>query len=209
MLINLQLDRQKYLQIQNKGYSLDIIYLLKEAELGLLDEDIKKESKKVENSILTAVRKGLLTEDLKISLEGKEILSFLSSQEGVKLVKNKVKDDGFDKWWKCYPGTPNFTYKGKSFTGDRSMRVKKEDCKSKIKSILNEGEYTIEDLISALQLEIHQKMETSYKTGQNKMIYFQNSLTYLNQRTFEAFIELVRAGHKIEEKQTQSNETYI
>jgi hypothetical protein len=35
----------------------------------------------------------------------------------------------------------------------------------------------------------------------------QNSLTYLNQRSFEPFIELIKEGHKIEE--TKSNSTDI
>ena len=56
---------------------------------------------------------------------------------------------------------------------------------------MNEGDYTAEQLIEALKIEISQKVNMSMKTKQNRLTYMQNSLTYLNQRTFEAFIELI------------------
>ncbi len=85
--------------------------------------------------------------------------------------------------------------------------MKKEDCKTKIKAILNEGDYTIDDLIRALDFEVFQKKEKSVKEGKNSITYMQNSLTYLNQRTFENFIEISK-NQKVQERQ-QSNETYI
>jgi hypothetical protein len=80
------------------------------------------------------------------------------------------------------------------------MRVKKDDCKAKLNAILQEGEYTIEELIAALKYEVLQKKENSYASKINKLCYMQNSLTYLNQRSFEPFIELIREGKTIEEK---------
>ena len=44
-----------------------------------------------------------------------------------------------------------------------------------------------------------QKKENSLKTGVNKMTFMQNSLTYLNQSTFEPYIELIKEGQKIQE----------
>lgn len=98
----------------------------------------------------------------------------------------------FDKWWSTYPGTDVFIYKNKSFTGSRSLRVKKDDCKAKFGKILTEGEYTAEDLIKALEYEVTLKKEASLKEGVNKLSYLTNSLTYLNQRGFENFVELAR-----------------
>ena len=89
------------------------------------------------------------------------------------------------------------------------MRVRKEDCKVKFKKILEEGEYTIDDLIAALEYEVLQKKENSLKTGANKLTFQQNSLTYLNQRTFEPFIELVKAGETIKESQVVTGGTDI
>jgi len=39
----------------------------------------------------------------------------------------------------------------------------------------------------------------SVKTGNNKLSYMQNSLTYLNQRSYEPFIELMNEGVVIQE----------
>ena len=64
---------------------------------------------------------------------------------------------------------------------------------------MNEGEYTAEDLIAALEYELKQKKENSIKTKSNKLSFMQNSFTYLNQRTFEPFIELIKEGKEIKE----------
>jgi hypothetical protein len=147
----------------------------------------------------TVRRKGLLSESNKITIVGKEVLSFLNEEiEQPKLSKKKP-DSDFDKWWNRYPGTDTFTYKGQSFTGTRGMRVKKEDCKIKFNNIIGEGEYKSTELIAALEYEILQKKENSIKTKVNRLTFMQNSLTYLNQRSFEPFIELIREGRTIKE----------
>ena len=120
-----------------------------------------------------------------------------------------IRDSPFTKWWNTYPATNTFEYRGRKFKGTRALRVKKDDCKVKINKILNSGEYTIEELIEALKLEVYQKCENSFKTNQNKMDYMQNSLTYLTQATYDPFVELVRKGFKAEEKEEEANETFI
>jgi hypothetical protein len=79
------------------------------------------------------------------------------------------------------------------------MRVKKDECKIKFDSIVGEGEYKPTELIAALEYEILQKKENSIKTKVNRLTFMQNSLTYLNQRSFEPFIELIRDGKTIKE----------
>jgi hypothetical protein len=44
-----------------------------------------------------------------------------------------------------------------------------------------------------------QKKENSVKQRSNKLTYLQNSATYLNQRSYEPFIELIKEGAQIEE----------
>lgn len=188
-------------EILKAGYSLDIIYFLKLIEEGA-DATALCENPKMSVLCQTLRRKGLLSESFKLTLIGKSVLGFLD-EEGTpetKLVKKKQDSNDFDEWWKAYPGTDTFTHKGKDFTGTRSMRVKKDDCKAKLNAILQEGEYTIEELIAALKYEVLQKKENSYASKTNKLSYMQNSLTYLNQRTFEPFIELIREGKTIKEK---------
>lgn len=196
-MIELKLTHSHFEELLKKGYSLDIIFLLKLCETNHIYEYTS--NMKVDSLYKTCIRKGLLKENDELTLEGKELLNFLSStKENIK-IKKKNKEDSFEKWWKVYPGTDTFEYKDIKFIGTRALKAKKDDCKSKLNAILNEGDYTIEDVVGALEIEILQKKENSYKTKQNKMSYFQNSLTYLNQRTFEPFIELFKAGHKVKE----------
>jgi hypothetical protein len=69
----------------------------------------------------------------------------------------------------------------------------------KYNSTLGEGDYTAKELMAALEYEILQKKENSIKTKTNRLTFMQNSLTYLNQRSFEPFIELIRDGKTIKE----------
>jgi hypothetical protein len=180
-------------EIHNKGYSADMIYILTYlSENEGVDLNESFDSKKIQMIINSMILKGLITLDFKLTIPGKDLLSFISSDEETKFVKTKPKEDFFDSWWKTYPGTDSFSYKGVSFQGSRSLRVKKDDCKIKLKKILDEGDYTIEDLVKALELEVQQKKEASVKQRSNKLSFMQNSLTYLNQRTFEPFIELIK-----------------
>ena len=198
--MNININHYHFEQIITSGYTLDMIYFLKLAEEGVDLESICSDSK-MQMLCQTVRRKGLLSEDFKLTLIGKSVLGFLD-EEGtpeVKLVKAKRDNNDFETWWKSYPGTDTFTHKTKSFTGTRSMRVKKEDCKTKLNAILAEGEYTIKEMIAALEYEVLQKKENSIKTKSNRLMFMQNSLTYLNQRTFEPFIELIKEGIKIVE----------
>lgn len=195
----MNITSEQFKVLISKGYSLDILFILKMIEEG---QDIKDliENKKIELLYHTLVRKGLITEDDKITLEGKSVLDFLSSSSEVVIQKRKpITDDGFTKWWSTYPGTDTFTHKGKVFSGTRGLRVKKDDCKLLLTKILGEGDYTIDELVKALEIEVEQKKNNSVKTSSNKMSYMQNSHTYLNQRTFEPFIELARKETPIEE----------
>jgi len=198
--MNINITHYHFEEIVRAGYTLDMIYFLKLADEGI-DVQSMCTDPKMQMLCQSVRRKGLLSESFKVTLIGKSVIGFLD-EEGTpetKLVKKKQDSNDFDDWWKAYPGTDTFTHKKINFTGTRSMRVKKDDCKAKLNSILAEGEYTIKEMIAALEYEVLQKKENSYKTKTNKLSYMQNSLTYLNQRTFEPFIELVREGKKIVE----------
>jgi len=197
--------------IQKRGYSLDMIFLLNLIVEEQLDvEKLCAEIPKIEAIYQGIKRKGLITEEGKLTLPGKELMAFLETeQESVELIKKKPNEDDFALWWKAYPGTDTFTHKTKSFSGSRNLRAKKDECKIKFDKIIEEGEYTVAELIEALQHEVLQKKENSVATGVNKMTFMQNSLTYLNQRTFEPFIELIKEGHKIVETQIIRGSTDI
>lgn len=202
-MIQISINPIKWEELHKKGYSLDMIYLLKMVE----DEyDSIYTHPKILALQQTLERKGLISTE-GLTEEGKSLLSFISSTEEIPtLIKKKrvlkplTPNDDFVKWYKTYPASDTFEYKGRKFKGTRALRVKKDECRVKIEKIILAGEYTIDDMVAALKLEIYQKAENSFKTGINKMSYFQNSLTYLNQNTYEAYIELVKAGHKPEDE---------
>ena len=74
----------------------------------------------------------------------------------------------------------------------------KEDCRLKFDKILLEGEYTAQQLIEALNYEVLQKKENSITTNSNRLTFMQGSSVYLNQRSFEPFIELIKEGAKVD-----------
>jgi hypothetical protein len=207
--MKLNLSDEKFDEILNKGISLDHIYILKLIDEGF-DVISKKNTPKWGILLQSLIRKGMLFEtENKLTTIGKELLIFVNSKDRKKIVKPKVVSSEFDQWWAEYPGTTNFVYKGRKFIGDRSIRVGKDDCRTKFNKILLEGEHSAKDLIDALKYEILQKKEASIKTGVNKLTYMQNSLTYLNQRTYEGFIELIDSGAGVKIKQETTGEIEI
>lgn len=190
----LKLTPHHFEELIKKSYSLDHIYLLKLIEQRVDITEMCENSLKISAIHQGLIRKGLITDQDKLTLTGKELLDFLEIEEEVKLVKKKIVSKDFDEWWKTYPGTDTFIHKNKKFTGSRSLRQNKEACKLKFNKIIEEGEYTVSQLIEALSYDVNQKKQNSVSTGTNKLTYMQNSLTYLNQCSYEPFIELISEG---------------
>jgi hypothetical protein len=197
--MKLNVTPQQFEELIKKGYNLDVIFLLK-----LIDEQFDvsplcEGSMKIGSVYQTLIRKALITkDDEKITTLGKDLLEFMDAKSTGRLIKRKPATTDFEEWWKAYPGTDSFEYKGKKFTGTRAIRKGKDECRLKFDKILLEGEYTAVQLIAALNYELLQKKESSVSTNSNRMTFMQNSVTYLNQRAFEAYIELISDGAKIE-----------
>jgi hypothetical protein len=181
---------------------MDMVFILKLAEQ---DVDIKAlcgESAKLQALHQAVLRKGLITEENKLTMSGQNIMKFLERkiEPDAKLKKKiSIDEDEFERFWRVYPGTDTFIHKGKKFTGTRSMRNNKDECKVKLFKILDEGGITLDEIIAALEYEVLQKKENSVKSGTNRMTFMQNTLTWLNQRSFEPFLELIKEGHTVEE----------
>jgi len=198
--MNLKLTPYHFEELIKKSYSLDLIFLLKLIEEQHDITPLCEGSMKIAALRQTLVRKGLVTDtEEKLTTIGKELIKFIDTKESKKIVKKKPATTEFEEWWKAYPGTDTFKHNGKSFTGARSLRQNKDECRLKFDKILLEGEYTAAEMIEALKFDVLQKKESSVKSGTNRLTYMQNSLTYLNQRSFEPYIELVREGAQIEE----------
>jgi hypothetical protein len=175
-------------ELIRQGISLDQVYLLAMIAEGY-DTSLLTSSK--ERALLGSLqRKLFLTAEGKLSPEGEKLFDFLAS-EAPELPKTQLTDQGFEEWWKTYPGTDTVVVEGKVlYEGSRSLRQKKEECRLKYIRILMDGGYTARQLLDALKVEVQQKITRSVREKQNVLKYMQNSLTYLNQRTFENFIEL-------------------
>lgn len=197
--MNIKITFSHFEEIIKSGYNLDMLFFVMLVRDGADVDEMIASGPKMQMIYQSVRRKGLLSETNKVTTVGTDLINLLDQDKGSKMPKKKKTDTEFDKWWNKYPGTDTFSYKGQSFTGTRGMRVKKEDCKIKFSNILSEGEYTAQDLIAALEYEILQKKENSLKTKVNRLTFMQNSLTYLNQRSFEPFIELIREGKTIKE----------
>lgn len=187
---------EKFWQLQTSGIDLNNLFVLECLNEGT---DIEKHvsAAKIKAWKQNLYRKSLITETGEVTTLGKELLMSLidhtsSPRELIKKVIGST-DDAFERWWKEYPATDNLMYLNKVFPGSRGLRQRKEECRKKFGDILLEGTYSVEDMISALKTEILMKMNQSVRDNENKMKYMQNSLTYLNQRTFENFIEIAKA----------------
>lgn len=200
-MTRVELTFSHFKELQKNGYSVDILFLLRLVFKEKCDlQAMCQGDPKLEAIYQSVVRKGLLSSSGKLTLEGKALLEFISKPVDEKYEKMKTIDDSeFMKWWNSYPGTDTFVHNGKSFAGTRTLRNNKDECKIRLRKILDEGEYTIDELVEALKLDVLQKKENSFKTGTNRLTYMQNSLTYLNQRSFEPYIELIKEGYKIEQ----------
>lgn len=189
----MKVEPHQFSSLIKKGYSLDHIYLLQLIKDEIDISKIRESNVKIEALHSTLLRKNLIV-DNNLTLEGKHLLAFLDSDVVIALTRLKVPFLDFDKWWTSYPGTDSFVVNGRTFTGCRSLRQNKSVCAEKFNKIILEGEYTAEQLIAALLYDVDQKKRESIKQGSNKLTFMQNSLTYLNQRSFESFIELIAEG---------------
>ena len=190
--MRMHISPQVFQELIKKSYNLDLIYLLKLIEEQYDIKPLYEDSMKIAALYNGLLRKGLITKDEeKLTTLGKDLLKFVSEPDSTKIVKRKPVTTDFEEWWKNYPPTDSFSIHSKKFTGTRSLRRGKEECRRKFKTIIEEGEYTAKQLIEALKYEVEQKAKRSVKERKNIMSFMQGSIPYLNQRTFESFVELI------------------
>ena len=191
-------------QLLKQSYSLDHIFLLKLVEANVDIQPLTDGSMKIAGLYQSLVRKGLVSDvTLQITQIGRELLTFADSEVKQTIKKVRQKPEDFDAWWNAFPSTDNFEHKTKKFAGSRALKRAREDCRIKFNKILAEGEYVAKDIIDATNLDVYLKKEASLRTGDNKLSFLQNSLTYLAQRSFEPFIEMIKTGVEIPNAQTK------
>jgi len=194
-MIKFKLTISHFEQLLKQSYSLDQIYLLKLVEANVDIQPSIDGSMKIAGLYQSLVRKGLISDVTQaITQTGRELLTYVDSEMKEPIKKKKQNSSDFDNWWNTFPSTDNFEYKGKNFLGSRGLKRAREDCRIKFNKILSEGDSTAEEIVKATLLDVFLKKEASVKFGENRLKYIQNSLTYLTQRSFEPFVEMVRTG---------------
>jgi hypothetical protein len=197
--MKLTISPQQFEELIKRGYNLDVIFLLKLIEEQYDVSPLCEGSMKIDSVYQSLVRKGLITkDDEKLTLIGKDLITFIETKTDAKIIRRRPATTDFEEWWKTYPGTDGFDYKGKTFKGTRALRKGKDECRLKFDKIILEGDYTATQLIAALNYEILQKKESSIATSSNRMTFMQGSVPYLNQRSYEAYIELINEGTTID-----------
>ena len=188
--MKLNITPDHFQELIKKSYSLDILFLLRHVHEGYDVAPLCEASVKIKAIYNSLLRKGLITEEEKLSTLGIDILDFVSKKTNKKFVKKKVEKSEFDEWWEIYPSTDAFVLGTRKFSGTRGLRINKDKCRLEFVKILEEGTFTKEDIMCATVYDIKQRKSNSLKKGSNQLTFLQNSLTYLNQRAFEPFISL-------------------
>ena len=191
-------------QLLKQSYSLDHIFLLKLVEANIDIQPLIDGSMKIAGLYQSLVRKGLVSDvTQEITQIGRELLTFADTEVKEPIKKLKQKSSDFETWWNAFPATDNFEHRNKKFSGSRGLKRSREDCRIKFNKILAEGEYTAQLITDATALDVFLKKEASVKNNENRLSFIQNSLTYLTQRSFEPFIEMIKTGMEIPNAQTK------
>lgn len=191
-------------QLLKQSYSLDHIFLLKLVEANIEIQPLIDGSMKIAGLYQSLIRKGLVSDvTQEITQIGRELLTFADTEVKQPMKKLKQKSSDFESWWNAFPSTDNFEHKERKFPGSRALKRAREDCRIKFNKILAEGEYVAQDIVDATNLDVYLKKEASVRSGDNKLSFLQNSLTYLVQRSFEPFIEMIKTGVEIPNAQTK------
>ena len=207
MLVNINL--QAYREMTEMSLSISHIYLI---EMSYHEQYDKIESisdiLKVKGYLQTLVRKDYITEENKITERGKELYDKLVAESKnmsyIPKPTNKTKEQLFEEWWAEYPKTTHWVSGGRTFFGDRGLKIKKQACREKYIKILSEG-FDHMDLVKALKYEIKLKKEMSVKQGVNKLEFMKNTESYLNARVFENFIEAAKISKETDFKTSVDN----
>jgi hypothetical protein len=176
-------------RLTEEGVDLSSLYILELFQSGYNVQGM--ENVKIQGWISGLMRKGLITEDYKITLEGCNILSTLDQDLGRNTLKKVEvqRDEKFKEWWECYPSVDRFIYNNVKFPGARSLRVKQKECEVLFYKLTNEDGIKAEDIIKGTTNHIEELKKISYSSKENRLTYMPASDRYLKEKRFIHFIE--------------------
>lgn len=123
----------------------------------------------------------------KITSKGLELLEEIDNWDGVYEPKSRKKKDivyskEFLSFWSAFPQSDGY----QDVIGTRELRKEKE--KSFIQWELLMKEYTPQQIIKALEVEIAVRTQKSIKEGKNHLSFVSNTINYLKGRKFELYL---------------------
>lgn len=166
---------------------------------------------KVKSWIQTLKRKKYISAEGTISLKGKTLLKEVDTGMADLPAAYAKADDPFEKWWfEAYPATDHLEYNGRVFPGTQSKRVEKEECRQLFWDIINEGEYSWQDIYWGTRSNVNNAKELSLQSGRSEIHFIANSKRYLLLRKFVPFVEAGRklAGNGMTEIKQPSGNKY-
>ena len=94
----------------------------------------------------------------------------------------------FNEFWDTFPSSDRWN----KYNATRALKSDKNGCNKKYTKLILEEGYKHEDIMKALQFQI-QLFKKNSTILENKMKFFQNSSTWLQQKTFLEYLELMKA----------------
>lgn len=184
---------QRLLDLNLDMNLLFIIHLLLEGK-----DPVTIGSHRVVAWLQTLRRKGYVAQDSnEVTLSGQLLYRMLKEDKDEEIVS--AVPGGFERWWKIFPSTNMFMYRTKTFEGSQKKNIKKAQCKALFERYVNEGKFTVEDIIAGTEYHMVVVRELSWKNQRNEMSYVPNSYRYLSEKFFEPYIELSKARVKIKD----------
>lgn len=120
---------------------------------------------------------------------------------GYKPRRERVKTDliGVDKeygieWaetWALWPSTNNYEYRGKKYTGSRSMKGNQVVCMNMTVNLWKEKRCTVEEFQRAIKNQVLAVKVESHKTGDNKMQYMNALEVWIRQEKWKYWKDVV------------------
>jgi hypothetical protein len=188
--MKLDLTPDHYIELIKKSYSLDALYLL-----NLISEEYDvtpmiEESAKVKAIHSSLIRKGMITDDEKLTTLGLDLIEFVSKKSNKKFIKKKIARSDFDDWWELYPTTDEFKMGNKLFKGSRGLHTNKEKCRLIFNKVIDEGVLTKEDLMRALTYEVKMRKSNSLKKNSNELSWMKATESYINSAGWDSFLKI-------------------
>jgi hypothetical protein len=203
MFHQLNLTISHFSALLAENFSLDHIFLLELASKGTNIFLLK--GKRIASAVQTLNRKYLIDADGHVTDEGFKVLNLKFNAPAVEITE--IVPSRFDDWWNVYPATDGFKHEGREFYRSRALRISKEDCKKKFDVIIAKGLYTADQIIEATKIDVETRKKASVREDKNKLTFLQNSATYLNQLSFDPFVELI--GKKEEKEIKEQTKTVV